>query len=139
MSSPPLSKASNSDCDNVGSETPLVNEKIPAPQKKTRRFREMQMGIWTLYFPLTDSWGEYLPALDSLWQIYDLILSIPTVWKFVLETLALGPGFFAICLVSSALSNMLPAVRLYNDSKMLALVSAHNSGPCIECILMLTF
>lgn len=134
MSPPFLNEASNLDCDDIGLETHLVNEKMPAPQQKIQRFREIEMGVWTLYLPLTDSWREYLPALDSLWLSYDLMQSMPTVWKFVLETLSLGPGLFAICLISSALQSVLPAVQLYNNSKVLALVSAYNSIFSAKCV-----
>lgn len=131
MSPPPLSEKSNSDWDGLDSETPLINEKLPIDdktlevKKKTRQFREVRLGIWTLYFPLTDSWRDYLPALNSLWLVYDLTRTIPIVWKFVLETLALGPVFFTVYFVSSTLVSMLPAVQLFNNSKILALVSAY--------------
>ncbi|KAF8606642.1 P-loop containing nucleoside triphosphate hydrolase protein [Ceratobasidium sp. AG-I] len=134
MSPPPLSEKSSSDWDGSNSETPLMNdkastnEKTPESNKNTRQFREIQLGIWTLYFPLTGSWRDYLPALDSLWMIYDLTRSIPIVWKFVLETLALGPGFFAMYFISSTLTSILPAVQLFNNSKILALVEDVSNG-----------
>ncbi|KAJ1307532.1 hypothetical protein OPQ81_001629 [Rhizoctonia solani] len=87
-----------------------LNEKssssTPTDKKKSKReyrFREVQLGIWTLYYPITNSWREYLPALESLWVLYDTFKSLPIVWRFILETLSLGPTFFAAYFISSTL------------------------------------
>lgn len=96
---------------------------VPKKQKQEYRFREVQLGIWTLYYPITDSWREYLPAFDWVWVIYDMAKSLPIVWKFILETLSLGPIFFAVYFLSSTLSSFLPALQLYNNSTLLTLVS----------------
>lgn len=109
---------------------PLLNEKPTCSKsddkskkpKREHRFREVQRGIWTLYYPITDSWREYLPALESLWVIYDMFKAIPVVWRFVRETLSLGPIFFTVYFLSSTLGSFLPAVQLYNNSNILALV-----------------
>ncbi|KAG8763603.1 hypothetical protein FRC11_000862 [Ceratobasidium sp. 423] len=96
-----------------------------ASKKKPKReyqFREAQLGIWTLYYPITNSWRECLPALESLWVLYDMIKSLPIVWQFISETLSLGPMFFAAYFVSSTLVGFLPALQLYNSSNTLAFI-----------------
>ncbi|CCO28929.1 Putative multidrug export ATP-binding/permease protein SAS1788 [Rhizoctonia solani AG-1 IB] len=111
----------------VSSSKGALNEKPMAPEpadkKKPKRecqFREEQLGVWTLYYPITNSWREYLPALESLWVLYDMAKSLPIVWKFVLETLSLGPIFFTAYFISSTLVGFIPAFQLYNNSNTLA-------------------
>jgi hypothetical protein len=99
------------------------SEDKPKKQKREYRFREVQLGIWTLYYPITGSWREYLPALESLWTLYDMAKGLPIVWKFIMETLSLGPIFFIVYFLSSTLGSFLPAVQLYNNSNVLTLVS----------------
>lgn len=92
--------------------------------KSQPEFREVQLGIWTLYFPITNSWRHYFPALESLWLYVDLIKGLPIVWKFILETLSLAPFFFAVYFAASTLVSFESAFRLYNNSRILAFVSA---------------
>ncbi|CEL55421.1 ATP-binding cassette, subfamily B, bacterial [Rhizoctonia solani AG-1 IB] len=113
----------------VSSSKGALNEKPMAPEpadkKKPKRecqFREEQLGVWTLYYPITNSWREYLPALESLWVLYDMAKSLPIVWKFVLETLSLGPIFFTAYFISSTLVGFIPAFQLYNNSNTLAFI-----------------
>ncbi|KAG9098267.1 hypothetical protein FS749_004254 [Ceratobasidium sp. UAMH 11750] len=104
------------------SDSSLVKEK-PEPKSKPKKeppqFREVQFGVWTLYFPLTDSWRDYFPALESLWLYIDLIKSLPIIWRFILETLSLAPVFFAVYFVSSTLASFESAFQLFNNSQIL--------------------
>ncbi|CAE6516035.1 unnamed protein product [Rhizoctonia solani] len=106
-----------------------LNEKStvsePTSAKKPKReyqFREARLGIWALYYPITNSWRGRLPALGSLWVLYDMAKSLPIVRQFILETLSLGPMFFAAYFVSSILVGFLPALQLYNSSNILSFI-----------------
>ncbi|KDN50465.1 hypothetical protein RSAG8_00963, partial [Rhizoctonia solani AG-8 WAC10335] len=114
----------------VGDSKETLGEKPTASEftdkkkpKRAYQFREERLGIWTLYYPITNSWREYLPALESLWMLCDMAKSLPIVWRFILETLSLGPVFFAAYFVSSTLVGVLPAIQLYNSSNTLVFVS----------------
>ncbi|KAH7341765.1 P-loop containing nucleoside triphosphate hydrolase protein [Rhizoctonia solani] len=122
----------------VGDLKENLNEKDtksgPTDKKKKReyQFREQKLGIWTLYYPITNSWREYLPALESLWVLYDMAKSLPIVWRFVLETLSLGPIFFAAYFVSSTLVGVLPAFQLYNSSNTLEFIESVVAGKHVD-------
>ncbi|KAG9120881.1 hypothetical protein FRC07_003404 [Ceratobasidium sp. 392] len=131
-----LSVSSNSDS-GWDSDEPLVKEKPePAtkPTKQPPEFREVQYGVWTLYYPITNSWREYLPALESLWAFVDLVKSLPIIWKFITETLSLAPVFFAVYFASSTLASFEPAFRLFINSKILSFVEdiAKGASPSRE-------
>ncbi|CAE6416217.1 unnamed protein product [Rhizoctonia solani] len=123
----------------VGDPKEALNEKATTSgstgKKKPKReyqFREQRLGIWTLYYPITNSWREYLPALESLWVLYDMAKSLPIVWRFVLETLSLGPIFFAAYFVSSTLVGVLPALQLYNSSNTLEFIESVVAGKHVD-------
>ncbi|CAE6431870.1 unnamed protein product [Rhizoctonia solani] len=100
--------------------------------KREYQFREEQLGIWTLYYPITNSWREYLPALESLWVLYDMAKSLPIVWRFISETLSLGPVFFAAYFISSTLVGFLPAFQLYNSSNTLTFIENIVAGKHVD-------
>ncbi|CAE6410279.1 unnamed protein product [Rhizoctonia solani] len=115
----------------------VSNEKPPEPadSKKSKweyQFREERLGVWTLYYPITNSWREYLPALESLWVLYDMAKSLPVIWRFVSETLSLGPIFFAAYFVSSTLVGLIPAFQLYNNSNTLAFIENIVAGKHVD-------
>ncbi|KAG8702475.1 hypothetical protein FRC09_004717 [Ceratobasidium sp. 395] len=116
---------SDSDSEGWDSDTPLVKEKSEPPTKPTKpplEFRERQLGIWTLYFPLTNSWREYFPALEYLWSFTELVKTLPIVWRFIFETLSLAPIFFAVYFASSTLAGFESAFQLWNNSQILSFV-----------------
>ncbi|KAF8754384.1 (ABC) transporter [Rhizoctonia solani] len=92
-----------SDSKEFSNDKPVVSEYGSKKPKREYRFREERLGVWSLYYPITNSWREYLPALESLWVLYDMAKSLPIIWAFVLETLSLGPIFFVAYFISSTL------------------------------------
>ncbi|QRW17937.1 ABC transporter [Rhizoctonia solani] len=111
---------------------PVVSEYGSKKPKREYRFREERLGVWSLYYPITNSWREYLPALESLWVLYDMAKSLPIIWAFVLETLSLGPIFFVAYFISSTLVGFLPAFQLYNNSNTLAFIESTMTGKHVD-------
>ncbi|KAF8604173.1 P-loop containing nucleoside triphosphate hydrolase protein [Ceratobasidium sp. AG-I] len=85
------------------------------------RYREHQLGAWTLYFPLTNTWSDSIPTLSIIYALHGLVKSVPVVWQFLRESLSLGPYTFTVYLISSALASLMPSIQLYNNSYILEL------------------
>ncbi|GAB1521925.1 hypothetical protein RhiTH_005024 [Rhizoctonia solani] len=121
-----------SDSKEFSNDKPVVSEYGSKKPKREYRFREERLGVWSLYYPITNSWREYLPALESLWVLYDMAKSLPIIWAFVLETLSLGPIFFVAYFISSTLVGFLPAFQLYNNSNTLAFIESTMTGKHVD-------
>jgi hypothetical protein len=115
-----------------GSESPLLDEKASSqssdvktdkPKETKPEFREVKVGIWTVYYAITEPWTRQLPALGSLRWLLDVAKGLPIVWDFFLETLSLGPVLFAIYFMTATLTSVVSSMKLYNNLKILELVS----------------
>lgn len=111
------SKARNPD------DTLTEDESRPKIEESKPLYREYQLGVWTLYFPVTNTWRYSVPTLGTLYALHGMARSTPVIWQFIRETLVLGPYIFALHFVSSALSSLMPSIQLYNNSRVLDLVS----------------
>jgi hypothetical protein len=117
-----------------GSESPLLDEKASCqpsdgktdkPKDTKSEFREVKVGIWTLSYAITQPWTRRFPALGSVWWLLDVAKGLPIVWSFFLETLSLGPVLFAIYFMASTLTSVVSSMKLYNNLKILELVSSN--------------
>ncbi|KAG8699794.1 hypothetical protein FRC08_005098 [Ceratobasidium sp. 394] len=113
-----------------GLEQPLLGES--AKNQETRdsnksepatklRYHERSLGVWTLYYPITASWTDSIPTLGSFKRAFRFVASIPTVWRFLLESVSLAPLLFAIYFIVSVVSGIVPSIQLQNNSKILNL------------------
>ncbi|KAF8606626.1 P-loop containing nucleoside triphosphate hydrolase protein [Ceratobasidium sp. AG-I] len=85
------------------------------------RYRERQLGAWTLYSPITNAWRDSIPTLDTIYELYGLVKSTPVVWQFLRECFSLGPYVFTVYLISTALGSLMLSIQLYNNSYILEL------------------
>ncbi|KAG9105005.1 hypothetical protein FRC06_002926 [Ceratobasidium sp. 370] len=106
-------------------ESAAENEKIHEFNKvepaAKPHYRERSLGVWTLYYPVTTSWTDSIPTLGSFKKAYSFVASIPTVWKFLLESVSLAPLLFALSFITSVVTSIVPSIHLQNNSKILSL------------------
>jgi hypothetical protein len=109
--------------DEIAEKEQCSDHNEPKHEETKRHYYERQLGIWTLYYPITGLWIDSMPTLVApIRKVYSLVKSIPIVWKFLLETLSLGPLYFVLYFISSGLSSIMPSVQLQNNSRILDLV-----------------
>ncbi|KAG8748265.1 hypothetical protein FRC10_007655 [Ceratobasidium sp. 414] len=106
------------------------NEKVHESSKSELaakpHYRERPLGVWTLYYPITASWADSIPTLGSFKRAYSFVASIPTVWKFLLESISLAPLLFALYFIASVVASIVPSIHLQNNSKILNLLSRNS-------------
>ncbi|QRV75040.1 ABC transporter [Ceratobasidium sp. AG-Ba] len=93
----------------------------PESDPSQPRYRERELGIWTLYYPITEPWLESIPVASVLKKMLEFTASIPIVWKFILETLSLGPYLFVLYFLAEIVTSIVPTIHLRNNSTMLNL------------------
>ncbi|CAE6425375.1 unnamed protein product [Rhizoctonia solani] len=94
-------------------------EKLQTPL----RFHQKQLGVWTLYFPVSDSWRYSVPlfGLDSSWNIQKIAQNVRLVWRFSTEAVSVGPALFGLYFVTLMIASVMPSIQLRNDSKIMHL------------------
>ncbi|KAG9105349.1 hypothetical protein FRC07_009358 [Ceratobasidium sp. 392] len=119
--------------DSVSTKSPLLYESESSessdteddePKVKKTQYKEVEVGVWTVYFPVVNAWAKRLPRLAFIRRIQGVIKGLPIVWNFLLENLALGPAMFITHFVATILTSLIASTKLYNNMKILELVEA---------------
>ncbi|CAE7198365.1 unnamed protein product [Rhizoctonia solani] len=124
------SECSDSDVDSTSSESgrsskpPAIIDTLAEGKAKSRappRFYQKQLGVWTLYFSVSDSlrYPTLLFELGASWKVPRITQNAGLVWRFVTEAVSVGPAIFGLYFVTLMIASVMPSIRLYNDSRIM--------------------
>ncbi|KAG8733455.1 hypothetical protein FRC11_006095 [Ceratobasidium sp. 423] len=108
------------------SESPSLDDSPAEPKPKSQtppRFHPKQLGVWTLYFPVLDSWRYSIPSFgwQSPWKVPRVVKNASLVWRFTTEAVSVGPAIFGLYFVTLLIASVMPSIQLRNDSKVMHL------------------
>jgi hypothetical protein len=91
-------------------------------QRTISQFYQQQLGVWTLYFPPSESWAYSIPSIS--WKVPPgIVRNTRMLCRFAVEAISVQPVVFGVYFITLMTTSIVVSIQLHYSSKIMHLVN----------------